>query len=61
MKTIAITTSCRHCGRQVEDAMHIMLCDRCLDMRLGQLERAFASAVGAAALAASPRRAPIAA
>ena len=61
MNTIAITTSCRHCGRQVEDAMHIMLCDGCLDMRLGQLERAFARAAGAAAVAVFERRAPSAA
>jgi hypothetical protein len=60
MKTIAITTSCRHCGHQVEDAMHIMLCDGCLDTRLGQLERAFARAAGVAAFAVSPRRAPVA-
>jgi hypothetical protein len=60
MNTIAIATSCRHCGREVEDAMHIMLCDRCLDTRLGQLERAFARAAGVAAFAVSPRRAPVA-
>ena len=60
METIANTTSCRHCGRQVEDAMHLMLCDGCLDRRLAQLERAPAPAVWAAAFAALERRTAIA-
>jgi hypothetical protein len=47
MKTTAITISCRHCGRPVEDAMHVMLCDRCLDARLTQLERTPVFAAGA--------------
>jgi hypothetical protein len=62
MKTIAITTSCQHCGRPVEDAMHLLLCDGCLDARLAQLEPTPAHAVGAAAFAAFERLAqPIAA
>jgi hypothetical protein len=47
MTTIAITTRCRHCGRPVEDAMHVMLCDRCLDARFTQFERTPAVAAGA--------------
>jgi hypothetical protein len=39
MKTIAITASCRCCGREVEDPMQLMLCDGCLDARLARLER----------------------
>ena len=61
MRTIVITTSCHHCGRRVEDAMHVMLCDRCLDTRLARLERVPAHALGAAAFAAFERRVPVAA
>jgi hypothetical protein len=61
MKTIVITTSCHCCGRRVEDAMHVMLCDGCLDVRLAQLEPIPARAAGAAGFAAFERRAPIAA
>jgi NMD protein affecting ribosome stability and mRNA decay len=39
MKTIVITTSCHYCGRRVEDAMHVMLCDRCLDTRLAERDQ----------------------
>jgi hypothetical protein len=61
--TIVITTSCHHCGRRVEDAMHVMLCDSCLDARLAQLEPLPARALGAAvfaAFAAFDRRLPAA-
>jgi hypothetical protein len=61
MKTIVITSSCHCCGRQVEDAMHVMLCDRCLDARLAELDRVPLHAVGLAAFAAFERRAPVAA
>ena len=61
MKPIVITTSCHCCGRRVEDAMHVMLCDRCLDTRLAQFEWIPAHALGAAAFAAFERRAPVAA
>jgi hypothetical protein len=39
MKTTSITTRCRCCGAQVEEAMHVLLCDGCLDARLAELER----------------------
>jgi hypothetical protein len=39
MKTPTIPTSCQCCGRRVEDVMHVMLCDGCLDARLAQPER----------------------
>jgi hypothetical protein len=39
MTTIAITARCRGCGHEVEGAMHLMLCDDCLDARLARLER----------------------
>jgi hypothetical protein len=61
MKTIVITSSCHCCGRRVEDAMHVMLCDRCLDTRLAQLEPIPALAAAAAGFAAFDRRTPIAA
>ena len=65
MTTIAInTSSCHSCGRRVEDAMHLMLCDRCLDARLAQLKPMPVRALGAAAFAAFAdfeRRTPIAA
>ena len=47
MKTIAITASCRCCGRDVEGAMHLMLCDDCLDARLARPERTPPHASGA--------------
>jgi hypothetical protein len=46
MKTIAITASCRCCGRPVDDAMHVILCDDCLDARLERLERTPPHAAG---------------
>jgi hypothetical protein len=62
MTAIAITTSsCHSCGRGVEDAMHVMLCDRCLDARLAQPKPMPVRALGAAVFAALERRAPIAA
>jgi NMD protein affecting ribosome stability and mRNA decay len=61
MKPIVITTSCHRCGRRVEQAMHVMLCDGCLDTRLTELERRPARVLGAAAFAALERRVPIAA
>jgi hypothetical protein len=61
MKTIVITTGCHCCGHRVEDAMHVMLCDRCLDARLAQPEPIPARAVGAAGFAAFERRTPVAA
>jgi len=39
MTTTTTATSCRCCGRQVEDVMHVMLCDGCLDARLARSER----------------------
>jgi hypothetical protein len=45
MRTIAITARCRCCGRRVEDAMHLILCDCCLDARLARPEAAPARAV----------------
>lgn len=59
MITVATTTSCHHCGRQVEDAMHLMLCDRCLDARLAQLEPTPAHNVGAVTFATFGRRAAL--
>ncbi len=56
MKTIVITPSCHCCGRRVEDAMHLMLCDRCLDTRLAQPEPVSARAAGAPVFAAYYRR-----
>lgn len=62
MRTLAITTtSCHSCGRRVEDAMHVMLCDGCLDARLAQLKPIPVPSVGATIFAAFERRAPIAA
>jgi hypothetical protein len=61
MTTIVITTSCHCCGRRVEDAMHVMLCDRCLDARLAKLEPTPARAFGAVGFAAFERRMPVAA
>ena len=45
MRTIAITARCRCCGRRVEDAMHLILCDGCLDARLARPEPAAARAL----------------
>jgi NMD protein affecting ribosome stability and mRNA decay len=56
-----IATSCHHCGHQVKDAMHVMLCDSCLDARLAQLISIPARAAGADGFAAFDRRAPVAA
>jgi hypothetical protein len=39
MKTTTTATKCHCCGRQVEDVMHVMLCDCCLDARLSRAER----------------------
>jgi hypothetical protein len=51
MTTTMTATSCRCCGRQVEDVMHVMLCDGCLDARLARSERTLRPlAVAAAAL-----------
>jgi hypothetical protein len=62
MTAIAITsTSCHSCGRRVEDAMHLMLCDGCLDARLAQPKPMPVRALGATVFAALERRAPIAA
>jgi Zn finger protein HypA/HybF involved in hydrogenase expression len=52
MRTTALTSNCHQCGRRVEDAMHVMLCDRCLDARLTEqqgsaVERIRALTVGA--------------
>jgi hypothetical protein len=33
-------TSCQGCGRPVEQVVHVLLCDRCLDARLAQPARA---------------------
>jgi hypothetical protein len=52
MTTTAITASCRCCGRQVDDAMQLMLCDGCLDARLARLERTPPHAAGAMKAAA---------
>jgi hypothetical protein len=52
MTTTLISTSCRCCGHRVEDAMHLMLCDDCLDARLAELEPIPAPAVFAARFAA---------
>jgi hypothetical protein len=38
MKTTPNTTSCQRCGTQVEDVMHVLLCDGCLHARLAHLE-----------------------
>ena len=61
MTTTLISTSCRSCGHRVEDAMHLMLCDDCLDARLAELEPIPAPAVFAARFAAIERPLPIAA
>jgi hypothetical protein len=53
MTTIAMTPSCRCCGREVEDAMHVILCDGCLDARLARVERTPAQASGAMRAAGS--------
>jgi hypothetical protein len=55
MTTTLISTSCRCCGHLVEDAMHLMLCDDCLDARLAELEPIPAPALFAARLAALER------
>jgi NMD protein affecting ribosome stability and mRNA decay len=39
MRTSTTKTKCHCCGRQVEDVMHVMLCDCCLDARLARAER----------------------
>ena len=39
MKPTPITTSCRSCNNQVDGAMHVMLCDRCLEAHVVRLER----------------------
>ena len=62
MTAIAITTtSCNSCGRRVGDAMHLMLCDGCLDKRIAQREPVTARAAWAAISAALDRRVRIAA
>jgi hypothetical protein len=61
MTTIVITTSCHCCGRRVEDAMHVMLCDGCLDARLAELEPVPARAAGTVGFAAFELRTPVAA
>jgi hypothetical protein len=61
MTTTALSTSCHCCGHRVEDAMHLMLCDDCLDARLAELEPIPVPAVFAAGFAALERRMLIAA
>lgn len=61
MKTIAISTSCHCCGRRVTNAMHLILCDGCLDRRIAQVEPMPARAAGVAVFAALDRRVAVAA
>jgi hypothetical protein len=41
MKATSTTTKCHSCRARVEGAQHLLICDRCLDARLAQLERSF--------------------
>jgi hypothetical protein len=51
------TTKCHCCGRRVEDVMHVLLCDGCLDARLARAERTQRPlAIAAAALLPVPLR-----
>ena len=42
MKASSTTTKCNSCSAPVDCAQHLPLCDRCLDVRLTELERSLA-------------------